>query len=349
VDAARQNRGAVLAGESADAALLNLRVNLHKARRLLDELGIDVPLESDRRSLRWAAPVDPGTGSDSGHTLAAGYELPGFERFESWLRQWRESAAVRSPGAPEAEAASLGDWEASTVAPSLPGFYGRRLELARLRASTARAIVVTGEPGVGKSCLVSAAFEPRHWLRCREGLRQGSFGAVAGSDRFPSAVARGPGRLPPRRRAPAAGGGAGRAVAAAGRADRPRPAVRGARTHARAALRAAGGGRPAMGRRGDGRMAGDAGAPRPRTVGRDRPCRRAPEATHSTLLALESAGTLRSLALQGLDRAALNACSSTAVPTWPADGGLRRTHPWLAVLAEYTGGNPFCAVEVMDA
>ncbi|MBK9675235.1 MAG: AAA family ATPase [Betaproteobacteria bacterium] len=333
----------------ADAALLNLRVNLHKARRLLDELGIDVPLESDRRSLRWAAPVDPGTGSDSGHTLAAGYELPGFERFESWLRQWRESAAVRSPGAPEAEAASLGDWEASTVAPSLPGFYGRRLELARLRASTARAIVVTGEPGVGKSCLVSAAFEPRHWLRCREGLRQGSFGAVA------DLIASHPQwledlgvyRLDVARLLPEVA------------PDEPLPPLDAltARVRLFEALARTLERHCTMLAVDDLQWADAATVEwlvmlahrgRVRWVATAR-ADELSEATHSTLLALESAGTLHSLALQGLDRAALNALLFDRRPDLAADGGLRRTHPWLAALAEYTGGNPFCAIEVMDA
>ena len=47
----------------AERAQLNLRVNLHKARVLLKDLRIDVPIETDRRGLRWAPPVQVGVNA----------------------------------------------------------------------------------------------------------------------------------------------------------------------------------------------------------------------------------------------------------------------------------------------
>lgn len=75
----------------AERAQLNLRVNLHKARALLKDLRIDVPIETDRRGLRWAPPVQVGVNGAVRGPLASGFEISGFERFDRWLRGWREA------------------------------------------------------------------------------------------------------------------------------------------------------------------------------------------------------------------------------------------------------------------
>ena len=49
---------------------------------------------------------------------------------------------------------------------------GREREIGVLRASTAPMTLVIGEPGIGKSRLLAAAFPDACWLRCREGLTE---------------------------------------------------------------------------------------------------------------------------------------------------------------------------------
>ena len=55
------------------SAALNLRVNLHKARRLLARLGIDEPIQVERRRLRWAPPTDLAGAAPGSGTPALGF------------------------------------------------------------------------------------------------------------------------------------------------------------------------------------------------------------------------------------------------------------------------------------
>ncbi|WP_169316600.1 ATP-binding protein [Deinococcus peraridilitoris] len=49
---------------------------------------------------------------------------------------------------------------------------GRDADLARLRASTAPALIIMGDPGIGKTRFLQALAPDAPWLRCREGLER---------------------------------------------------------------------------------------------------------------------------------------------------------------------------------
>jgi tetratricopeptide (TPR) repeat protein len=148
-------------------ALLNLRVNLHKARGLVKTWRGAPALECEPRRVRWVplthvpAP-EPGEASEQ-HELAAGFDLPGFDAFAAWLHDWR-GAVGADPPRDERPAGSL---------------LARGDAMARLRGSAAAVVVVGGEPGVGKTRLVSEAFAGSPWLHCHQGLQSLSFGPVA--------------------------------------------------------------------------------------------------------------------------------------------------------------------------
>ncbi|MBE0546212.1 MAG: hypothetical protein IH627_00850, partial [Rubrivivax sp.] len=140
--------------QADEAALLNLRVTLHKARRLLENMGIGEPMQAERRRIRWSPPTDLGRTGQGHGPPALGFDLPQFERFDRWLRDWRHGCSGPSPHTATLGSTDLDDDEASPP-PAASGFYGRRVELARLRAADLPALVVAGEAGVGKSRLVA--------------------------------------------------------------------------------------------------------------------------------------------------------------------------------------------------
>lgn len=332
-----------------DAALLNLRVNVHKARRLLVGLGIDVPLEADRRRLRWAPPIDLLAGSDARGPLATGFDLPEFESFEAWLRDWREDVAPPAPHARAAGAAADPRPDAQAVVDASPGFHGRRVELAWLRSSTTSVVVAAGEAGIGKSRLVAQAFEGGPWLRCREGLRQFAFGAVA--ELFGSQPAwlqdLGTYRLDLARLLPDIA------------PDEPLPPLDAITARVRlfeGLARAAEHHAPLL-------LVDDLQWADPTTLewlvllahrGRLRWIATArddelPANVGDALQSLEAAGTATVLQVGGLDRGALDALLHERRPDLAGPRRLAQAHPWLQALYAYTGGNAFCAVEVMDA
>lgn len=326
-----------------ELARLNLRVNLHKARRLLADLAIGVPVEADRRSVRWSVPVDADDSGAPGATPADGFALPGFDQFEDWLGQWR---AMHRAAAPDAgpDVGAIGDGDGGGP----PTFHGRRLELARLRTATARAIVVSGEPGIGKTTLVAAAFSPAHWLRCREGMAQGSFGAVAELLAVHPAWLEelGAYRLDVARLLPDIA------------PDEPLPPLDAltARVRLFEALARTVERNVELLAVDDLQWADAATVEwlamlayrgRVRWVATARPDE-LPATTRTVLAALDSAGVAARLPLHGLERPALDALLHQRRPDL-AGAGAGREHRWLRAMADYTGGNPFCAIELIDA
>lgn len=332
---------------SWEAALLNLRVNLHKARRLLDELGIDVPIETERRHLRWAPPTDLGADASAKGPLASDFDLPAFERFDTWLREWRAACSGASLYASLDGVDDPDDRAARTAASA--DFYGRRVELARLRSSDAPAVVVEGEAGVGKSRLVAEAFGSAPWLHCREGLRQTAFSAVADLfERHPQWLQDlGAYRLDLARLLPHIA------------PDEPLPPLDAvtARVRLFEALARTIERHPAMLLVDDLQWADAATAEwlsmlahrgRLRWIATARSEELAPHVSDA-LRALEAAGVASLLALQGLDRAALNALLHDRRPDLAGPLDFPQPHAWLDAMWTYTSGNAFCAIEVMEA
>lgn len=334
---------------SGEAALLNLRVNLHKARRLLEELGIGVPIQSERRNIRWSPPTDLGADTDTKGPLASNFELPEFEAFDSWLREWREACAGPQLRTSARGIAADDEHEPEMLAMPAGGFYGRRVELARLRSSNTPALVVAGEAGVGKSRLVAEAFESAPWLRCREALRQISFGAVA--DLFQSHPQwlqdLGAYRLDVARLLPDIA------------PDEPLPPLDAltARVRLFEGLARAVEQHVALLAVDDLQWADPATVEwlvmlahrgRMRWVATAR-SEELPAHASSALQALEAAGAARVIALQGLDRTALNTLLHDRRPDLAGAQSFPRPHAWLDALWSYTEGNAFCAIEVMEA
>lgn len=331
------------------AAALNLRVNLHKARRLLREFKISVAVEAERRRIRWCPSTDIEDIHGTHEEIAAGFALPGFERFEHWLRDWRKSgvrSSVRQTGSasPHADEGSTDD-----IAATASRFYGRRSELMRLRAFAASAIVVMGEAGIGKSRLVAEAFAPECWLRCRDGLHQTSFGAV--TELFQSHPAwlenLGFYRLDVARLFPDLA------------PDEPLPPLdaltarmrlfealaRVIEQHARLLVvddlqwadNATFEWLLLLARRGSVRW-----------VATTRDAEMPPQ-MHGALATLEQKGDAAVLRLPGIARSALNALLHDRRPDLAAEHCYPQPHPWLDTMSRYTAGNPFCVIEVIDA
>lgn len=334
--------------QPGDAAALNLRVNLHKARRLLRDFRISAPLETERRRVRWSPPTDLEQLPGGGVPIAAGFSLRAFESFESWLRQWRASCAVPTPRAERFESGAA-DAALEAEAPAPGWFYGRRIELARLRASTARTTIVTGEAGIGKSRLVAEAYPGARWLHCREGLQQASFGAVAelfqnhpdwlnGLGAYRLDVARLLPEVAPDEPLPPLDALTARlrlfeALARIIEQQAPLLAVDDLQWADAATLEWL----LLLCRRGRIRWIATArGAEVPVPV-------------RSVLRALEQKGEATVLDLQGLDRPAINALLHERRPDLALAQTRPGPHPWLDAICGYTSGNPFCAIEVMSA
>lgn len=317
------------------AALANLRVQFHRARALIRALPGAPPLQAERRRVRWAPAIDlrPVNGSPA---LASGFELPGFESFDRWLRAWR-STLPASPG-DDSEAEDPADRD---------GLHGRRSELARLRGTRTAVTVVCGEAGIGKSRLVAEAFPGAAWLRCQPGLMSVSFGAVAqlfaahptwlrdlGCYRLD--VARLLPEVAPDEALPPLDAMTARVrlfegLARCVEAHCPTLVADDLQWADRATLDW---------------LAQLAHRGRLRWLGTLRPDE-SPPATRGALQALERAGLLTWLELEGLDAAALGAMLQARRPDFGFAAAARRD--WSQALARYTGGNAFCAIEVLDS
>lgn len=332
----------------SESALLNLRVNLHKARRLLGALGIDVAIQVERRRVRWAPRTDLLDESCHGDTPAAGFTLPEFERFDRWLRDWRRDWRHRSAAAPASPGAEPEDDDSQADSSGTASFYGRRVELARLRGHRLPALVVAGEAGVGKSRLVAEAFGALPWLSCREGLRQMAFGALAeffnghpdwwldlGAYRLD--VARLLPDVAPDEPLPPLDALTARVRLFEGLA---RTVERHAATLAVDDLQWADAATiewlVMLAHRGRLRWVATARS------------EELPAATAAALQSLQMAGVAGFIVLQGLDRDALNALLHDRRPDLAGPQIFPRPHPWLQSLLSYTAGNAFCAIELMS-
>lgn len=183
-------------------ALQNLRVQLLRAHRAVARLGDAPPLQAELRRLRW--PVPHALNGAAQGLPAEGFDLPGFPAFDAWLRDWRagHAAARRRAGADDgadhgtagaARAAAgrgtamppravdrptAGAADDDAAAPDAD-FVGRRVEQARLRAAAVPVLLVSGEPGIGKTRLLAETFPADPWLRCQEGLQGVAFAPVS--------------------------------------------------------------------------------------------------------------------------------------------------------------------------
>ncbi len=322
-------------GQPPQAALAGLRVQLHRARALLAALPQAPALQSERRRVRWAPDV---VAAADGAGLAAGFDLPGFEAFDAWLRAWRTSVGA---------AAGVGGPDVAPAEPDRQGFHGRRAELMRLRRIETPVCVVAGEAGVGKSRLVAEAFPSAAWLRCQPGLMAVPFGAVAQLFAAHPQWLRGLGsyRLDVARLLPELA------------PDEPLPPL----DAITARVRLFEGLARCVEAHGERLVADDLQWADPATLdwlrqlahrGRTRwvatlRAGEAPAATEAALQALECAGLACRFPLDGLDVAALAEMLQARRPDIGLLPGASRA--WGRALARHTGGNAFCAIEVLDA
>lgn len=123
-------------------ALHHLRVNLHRLRQLLQQLGQEPELEAEKFRLRLSLPVQGGAGAD----FLRHYHWPDLPAFEAWVAQRQ-----------------------ALVLPDLPG---RNNELRQLAKPWQGLILISGEPGIGKSHLVRHCFPHAAYLYCRPGMQE---------------------------------------------------------------------------------------------------------------------------------------------------------------------------------
>lgn len=157
-------------------ALQNLRVQLLRAHRAVAQLGDAPPLQAELRRLRW--PVPHALNGAAQGLPAEGFGLPGFPAFDAWLRDWRAGYAAARRRAGADEDADDGAADDDAAAPDAD-FVGRRVEQARLRAAAVPVLLVSGEPGIGKTRLLAETFPAEPWLRCQEGLQGVAFAPVS--------------------------------------------------------------------------------------------------------------------------------------------------------------------------
>lgn len=196
----------------------NLRANLHRLRSLLSDWGCAHALVAERTRLRLALPTDlallaaAAAGADPTGLLAhaplhwlQGYRLPGFAEFRAWADDtgshwqsvWRTACAPaleQTPGdeAAHVRASLLEAWQQAGGADHAPRHAkprhvalddyqllpGRGDDQARLRSHGAAVVVVLGEPGIGKTSLLTSAWPAAPLLKGRQGLEGVPFAPV---------------------------------------------------------------------------------------------------------------------------------------------------------------------------
>lgn len=174
----------------------NLRVNLHRLKKLLDGWGLASHLHTEMRRLRVALPCDvhtlrqaAGRGDDATvlalhrQPLLSGLSLGGFAAVQEWLLVERaglqdlvDTAAARQTQPPEPATAPAPSRAPARLAH--PPWVGRADALAALAGSTAPLLAVSGEPGVGKSRLLAQACPGAVWLACPAGRHQQPLAAL---------------------------------------------------------------------------------------------------------------------------------------------------------------------------
>ena len=191
-------------------ALHALRITLHKLRRLLADWGVDADtaLQAERQRLRLQLPsdlpadatagpaADPATAALATAPWLQGFRPAGFAGFHDWAeasaprvadtgtagptrRTPAQAAGASASGFASGVASGVAPWAAAGAAPE-PGPRpsaaaarpppGRAADLATLRAAAGPAHLLLGEPGLGKSTLLAAAWGAGPGLQGREGL-----------------------------------------------------------------------------------------------------------------------------------------------------------------------------------
>lgn len=149
-------------------ALHHLRINLHRAGRLLDRWGQTAALQAERSRLRLTLDSDLAR-LRLGQFLASpprwlqGWRLPGYAGFAHWCDEM--ALAVQRDWLTAARRSHIGPTGDGPAPP------GRKVEWQRLLASPAPAVLLLGEPGAGKSTLLHRAYAPAPCLRGLEGLQ----------------------------------------------------------------------------------------------------------------------------------------------------------------------------------
>jgi tetratricopeptide (TPR) repeat protein len=163
-------------------ALHHLRINLHRARGLLDGWGVSSALLAERSRVQLALPSDlaqlrqaqaQGDAAVLQRLSPAqwlhGWRLPGYGGFAQWCDDTAQQLHADWLAAGRRTLPAAGA-PAPAQAAGTPAPPGRDAELHRLLASPAPALLLLGEPGAGKTTLLRAAFPQAPCLRGLEGL-----------------------------------------------------------------------------------------------------------------------------------------------------------------------------------
>ncbi|MBT9490187.1 MAG: AAA family ATPase [Rubrivivax sp.] len=169
----------------------NLRVNLHRMKKLLDSWGLAERLHGELRRVRVALHCDvhllqqaAGRGDADGvralhrQPLLSGMALAGFPAVQEWLAVERAALDSLLERLPTAAPASTPQPAEAPARLSRPPLVGRADTLAALRGDGAPLVVVEGEPGIGKSQLLAAALPDALWLACRADRRDQPLAAL---------------------------------------------------------------------------------------------------------------------------------------------------------------------------
>ncbi len=197
----------------------NLRVNLHRTRQLLAPTGLEDQLESERTRVVLRLPTDLDLlqaacqNTDAAALLLhqpsrwlEGFRISGFESFDHWSQtlaarwstQWNKAAqqalATANRQTPQPlwtdalrqaieTALDFNDnapaqHNTASEEPANVQLLGRTPEIQALR-SRQRAMLVTGEAGLGKTSLLAAALPQAPMLHGREGLEDIPYRPVA--------------------------------------------------------------------------------------------------------------------------------------------------------------------------
>lgn len=195
--------------EPADA-LHHLRINLHRSKQLLATWGQAAALQTERSRLRLDLPTDLDQlrqAQRAGDAEALdrlrptgwlrGWRLPGHEGFGHWCDQqadalqadWLAASRRCLPGAatagratapaaveptlapPSAAGTRCADGAGGAGSPVPDELPGRGAELQRLRASPSPALLLLGEPGVGKTTLLRQVWPQSPCLQGLENLQ----------------------------------------------------------------------------------------------------------------------------------------------------------------------------------
>jgi hypothetical protein len=162
-------------------ALHRVRVNVHRARSLLEAWGMADALQAERSRVLLTLPSDlaqlrAAQASTDVNVLQRlspaqwlqGWRLPGFDGFAQWSEQMAQQLQREWLAASKRAFAEIMAVDPSVEHLAAPP--GRQVQLRRLLASPAPALLVVGEPGAGKTTLLRSAFPQAPCLRGFEGL-----------------------------------------------------------------------------------------------------------------------------------------------------------------------------------